>query len=169
MNTKKLSPTRLYRVRHALLMACTCWLAGCVVDPSAWPTLPPPQDNAGSDTPRRDAPAQPVRKLIKPIVYDGGQVSYFRTSHSTEVPANKARICLENNTGQPKSLRWTKAPSWANDLITRGNGDRQCVNFNLNQRVEWVFYDRPFPKKKDAMNLANTSGLLHEFIWVRDY
>ena len=154
------------RLRAPLLVVSTCWLSGCVIDPNAWPTTPPPEDNGGYDAPRREGP---VRKLIKPIQFSGGQVSYFRTSNSAEVAADKGRICLENNTGQPKSLRWTKSPSWANNLVARTNGARQCVNFNLNQRVEWVFFDRGLAKHRDAMNLGSTGGLLYEFIWVRDY
>jgi hypothetical protein len=153
-----------------------CGLAGCVIDPAVWSTLPPLED-----TSQRGEPAANSRELVKRIGYSNGQVSYFRTTNSAAVPRDKVRICLENNTGQPKAMFWTKAaqpvatigvfsqPGAIGPLVTKRNGDRSCANFNLNQRVEWGFFDRGNLKKSDGMNLGNVDRTLIEFIWVRDY
>ncbi len=154
--------------RHTMLIASACTLTGCVVDPNAWPTSPPPQDTR-VEVPPQQAP-QPVRSLVKRITYSGGQVSYFRTSNSPEVAqSNMVRICLENNTGQPKSMRWTRNPSNVGDLVTRSNGARSCADIHRSHRVEWGFYDRGGLKKSEGMNLSSFGGQLVEFIWVRDY
>ena len=119
-------------------------------------------------------PPQPAaraeRKLVKRLIYKGGQVSYFRTTNLTSVRQGHTRICLENNTGQPKELRWTKRrPSSIRHLKTPKNGAKSCANVPANQRVTFGFYDRGSLMKSSAMNINSTDGMLIEFIWVRDY
>ena len=82
---------------------------------------------------------------------------------------NKFRICLINNTGQPKSVVWTKGPRSTNHLVAKKNGDRSCANFSPNQRVEFYFADRGRKKKSSGMNLSGGGGNLVEFHWVKDY
>ena len=145
-------------------------ISGCVIDPNAFPSYPP--SNGGTDnggTGGGGAPQPGAREFVKPITYANGQVSYFRTLNSSEVKPNHFRICLENNTGQPKAMVWSKVQSGVSNLNAPKNGSRSCASFNLNQRLEWVFYDRLMPKKADAMNVGGIGGTLIEFIWVRDY
>lgn len=113
------------------------------------------------------APGPAPRKLVKSLDYDGGRISYFMTKQS--VPSNRMRLCLVNNTGQPKQLVWTKVQSGVNNMVTRRNGDRSCVNLDLNQRIEFVFIDRLVPRKNSGMNLQSFGGALVEFYWVKDY
>lgn len=110
------------------------------------------------------------RKLVKRLTYRGGQVSYFRTTNNSKVKKGHTRICLKNNTGQPKELRWTKRrPASLGNLVAPKNGSSQCANMQANQRVTFGFYDRGSLMKSSALNINNVDGILIEFIWVRDY
>ncbi len=119
-------------------------------------------------SPPPPAPTGPsARQFVKALTYKGGQVSYFRTLR--KVPKSKFRICLINNTGQPKSVVWTQGPSTTNDLKAKRNGDKSCANFTPNQRIKFYFADRGRKMKSSAMNLHGGGGNLVEFHWVKDY
>ncbi len=152
-------------VARVLLLSLLVGFGGCVIDPSLYP----PASGGGQAPPAEPPPRQAERKFVKYIEYANGRISYFRTTNSTQVNPNRTRICFENNTGQPKSMVWRKVPSGVNNMVVRTNGARSCVNLDLNQRVEWTFFDRMLPVKADGMNIGGVGGMLIEFIWVKDY
>jgi hypothetical protein len=155
--------------RIALILAVGLSTTACVIDPNMVPGSYPPPDREQRDVAIDNTPQQGPRKLVKAITYPKGQVSYFATANSSQVAPDKVRICLENNTGQPKAMRWKKIQSGVNHLNTPRNGSQSCATLSTNQRVEWNFVDRYRPVKPEAMNLHSFGGRLIEFIWVRDY
>lgn len=159
--------SRITGFRGLYLLALAAFLPGCVIDPNAFPSYPP-RDSSNTDQ-QPPPTAQSSRSFVKYIKYSKGDISYFRTNNAPNVAAQKVRICLENNTGQPKSALWSKIQSGVNNMRAPKNGSRSCVTLNTNQRIEWMFYDRSKPVKKEGMNLQSFGGSLVEFIWVRDY
>ena len=148
-------------------------LSSCAIDPSMFPDYPVSGGGDDNSEQRVESRPAPARSFVRGIKYQGlfgaGQVSYFRTTNSTEVKDNQTRICLQNATGQPKKLIWTKGEDSVNDLVVAKNGDRSCTNRKLNQRVEFTFSDRNFPVTSSGMNIGNVGGTLIEFVWVKDY
>lgn len=148
------------------ILALAALLGGCVIDPNAFPTYP--SGGPTGSQPPTPAPAS-SRSYVKNIQYAKGDISYFRTNDAPNVAANNVRICLENNTGQPKAMLWSRIQSGVNHPQVPKNGSRSCVTLGTNQRIEWAFLDRGFPVKTEGMNLQSFGGSLVEFIWVRDY
>ena len=77
------------------------------------------------------------------------------------------RICLENYTGQPKSL--THNVAGVNPLVAPTNGSRSCANFSASLRLNFAFVDRGVVKRRDAMSLQRYAGDIVVFEWRRDY
>ncbi len=114
-------------------------------------------------------PPQGPRRFVKYIKYSKGDISYFRTNHSRKVRTDRLRICFKNNTGQPKSMVWTRGQAGVNHMHAPKNGSRTCVNLRPKGRIEWGFRDRGRLMRSEGMNLQGFAGSLVEFIWVRDY
>ena len=150
--------------RQLFAVLCCSLLNGCVIDPNAFPSYP-----ANEPAPQQDQPPPSKRSFIKKIQYASGDISYFRTNNAQNIAANIVRICLINNTGQPKAMIWSRIASGVNNMRTPKNGSRSCVSLSTNQRIEWTFVDRLAPVKREGMNLQGFGGSLVEFIWVRDY
>ena len=119
-------------------------------------------DGSPIPSPKPLGPKTPIQQ----IGYAGGVIQHSKVVGKAPRP-NLVRICLENHTGQPKSL--THDVAGINPLTAPTNGSRSCANFASNLRLTFSFVDRGTVKKHDAMSLQRYAGDIVVFEWLRDY
>jgi hypothetical protein len=93
-----------------------------------------------------------------------GYMRHFKTENVQSEAYT--RVCLINNTGQPKTLR-LNAPGVGLMQAPR-NGSKSCATMPSSLRVHMKFSDRGHVVKEDSMTLSAYKGDIVTFAWTKD-
>ncbi|QUL37639.1 RICIN domain-containing protein [Erythrobacter sp. JK5] len=104
---------------------------------------------------------------VQNIDYEGGgRIVHYRDR--TSLPKDLARICLKNQTGQPKRVFWRRINSDNAIKMLVQKGQQSCVTMPKDQRVTFDFQDRSVSVKTTSMNMHDNGGTVTLFHWVAD-
>lgn len=104
--------------------------------------------------------------LVRTITKGGVNIKYYRQNDTAGVGNTQMRICLQNMTGTPKSMVWTRVtPQWNMKNIVAAPRTRVCAVVPVILRLEWNFVDGTTVRLSEAMSLGGFRNDAVIFEW----